>query len=214
MATGIAGDREAVRTELVSLGTATLAESGGRSLDPAIRPVWPGAAFAAPAFPVACAPGDNLAVHAAVAHAPAGCVLAVSTGDGTRRGYWGEVLTTAAEAAGVVALVTDGTVRDTAALERHAFPVFATGIGLRGASKTGPGSLGRPVVLGGVVVGRGDWLVGDADGVVTIPVPALEACLRAGRERAAKEGEMFARLRAGATTVELLGLDIGPIDIG
>ena len=205
---------EAVRAELVSLGSATLAESGARPLDPAIRPVWAGAAFAAPALTVSCAPGDNLAVHAAVAQAPAGCALVVATGDGTRRGYWGEVLTTAAEAAGVVALVTDGTVRDTAALERHGFPVFAIGIGLRGASKAGPGSIGRPVVLGGVVVERGDWLVGDADGVVAISVSTLGSCLHAGRERAAKEAEMFARLRAGATTVQLLGLDIGPIDLG
>jgi 4-hydroxy-4-methyl-2-oxoglutarate aldolase len=202
-----------LRDELVALGAATLAESGATVLDPEIRPIWPGASFAAPVFTVACAAGDNLAVHAGVVNAPAGSALAVSTPDATPRGYWGEVLTTAAEAVGIAALVIDGTVRDSAALERHGFPVFARGVGLRGASKTGPGSLGRPVVVGGAVVCTGDWLIGDADGVVAIASDHLTKCLEAGRRRAAREAEMFAQLRAGSTTVQLLGLDLDPIEL-
>lgn len=206
-------DPDALREELISLGAATLGESGGVALDPAIRRMWAGARFAAPALTVACAPGDNLALHAAVASARRGAALAASTGDGTRRGYWGEVLSTAAQAAGIVALVTDGTVRDTDALERLGFPVFACGVGLRGASKSGPGSVGAQVVLGGVALDSGDWLVGDADGVVAIAATALSDCLRAGRDRAAREIDMMRRLRSGATTVELLGLDVSAIDL-
>ena len=130
--------------QLLTLGSATLGESGAAPLNPRIRAVWHGAAVAAPAFTVACAPGDNLAIHAGVARAPRGHALVVALEDATERGYWGEVLTTAAEAAGITALVIDGTVRDVAALERHHFPVFARGIALRGASKGGPGSTGGP----------------------------------------------------------------------
>ena len=208
-----APDPDALPEVFISLGAATLGESGASPLDPAIRPMWAGARFAAPALTVACAPGDNLALHAAVASARRGVALAVSVGAGMRRGYWGEVLSTAAQTAGIVALVTDGTVRDTDALERLGFPVLACGVGLRGASKTGPGSVGAQVVLGGVTIDPGDWLVGDGDGVVAIARTALPDCLRAGRERAAKEIEMMCRLRSGATTVELLGLDVSAIDI-
>ena len=197
--------------ELSALGTATLGESGAIALGGEIRAMWHGAAFAAPAFTVASAAGDNLAVHAGVAKAPRGSVLAVSLPDHTPRGYWGEVLTTAAEAAGIVGLVIDGTVRDLAALEAHRFPVFARGVALRGASKHGPGSLGERIVLGGVAVDTGDWLVGDADGLVVIPEATLAACRAVARERATKEATSFERLRSGATTVELLNLDLSTI---
>ena len=130
-----------------------------------IRAAWPGARLAAPAFPVHCTPGDNLAVHVAVARAPVGAALAVDVGDEDELGYWGEVLTTAAESRGIAGIVIDGGVRDTSALEEHGFAVFATTVALRGATKNRPGSVGVPVAVGGVSVAAGDWLVGDADGV-------------------------------------------------
>jgi len=160
----------------------------------------------------ACAAGDNLAVHAAVAAARPGFVLAVSFAGDSVRGYWGEVLTTAAQAAGVAALVIDGEVRDAAAIEQHGFPVFARGVALRGAAKAGPGSLEVPIVLGDVLVRPGDWLVGDADGVVVIGQALLEECRTAAVRRAEKEAAFFARLRSGATTVELLSLDVSSIE--
>jgi 4-hydroxy-4-methyl-2-oxoglutarate aldolase len=175
-----------------------------------IRAAWPGASFAAPAFPVGCTPGDNLAIHVAVARAPAGSVLVVDVGDEDELGYWGEVLTTAAESRGIVALVIDGGVRDTSALQSHGFPVFATTVALRGASKDRPGTVGAPVEVGEVSVAAGDWLVGDADGVVV--ADRVDDVLEAGRGRADKEEAMFSALRQGATTLELLGLDPTPVE--
>lgn len=200
--------------ELRELGSATLGESGAVALHPRIRPMWKAPAFAGPAHTIECAPGDNLAIHAGLARARRGCVLAVSVLGAEARGYWGEVLTTAAEAAGVVALVIEGTVRDLEAIERHGFPVHARGCALTGATKTGPGRVGAPVAIGDVLVRQGDWLVGDADGVVLVPAARLQACREAAVARAAKESTMFERIRQGSTTVELLGLDVGPIECG
>jgi len=197
--------------QLVALGSATLGESGASLLHPRLRPMWHGAAVAAPAFTVSCAPGDNLAIHVGVARAPRGAALVVAIEDSTERGYWGEVLTTGAEAAGIAALIIDGTVRDVAALEQHQFPVSARGIALRGASKVGPGSVGGPIVIGDRTVRAGDWIVADADGIVVIALEALDAVLASGLERAAKEEIFFKELRAGKTTVELLSLDADAI---
>jgi len=199
---------------LAVLGAATLGESGGLAMHPRLAAVWPGAALAAPAYPVRCAPGDNLAIHAAVARAPFGSALAVDVGDVADRGYWGEVLTTGAEARGLRGLVIDGGVRDRSALEGHRFPVFASMVALRGASKELPGTNGLPVEVGGVRVAAGDWLVADADGVVVVPADRLEAALAAGQARAEKEDGYFASLRAGRTTVELLGLDVSSVAEG
>ncbi len=198
--------------QLVALGSATLGESGASLLHPRLRPMWHGATVAAPAFTVACAPGDNLAIHVGVARAPRGAVLVVAIDDTTERGYWGEVLTTGAEAAGIAALIIDGTVRDVAALEKHQFPVFARGIALRGASKVGPGSIGGPIIIGDQTVRSGDWIVADTDGIVVIALESLETVLKSGLERAAKEEVFFKELRSGKTTVELLSLDTEAIN--
>src|SRR3954454_24549904 len=126
---------------------------------PRIRAVWPGATVAAPAYTVRCAPADNLAVHLAVTLAPAGSVLVVDASHEPERGYWGEVLTTAAETRGLAGLVIDGCVRDTEALEAHGFPVFSAGVSLRGAAKSAGGAVGSTVRVGDVEVDPGDWIV-------------------------------------------------------
>jgi len=206
-------DVSATARQALRLGSATLGESGARRMRSRIKPVWRGAQLAAPAYPVRCTPGDNLAVHVAVANAPAGSALVVDVGEEWELGYWGEVLTTAAEARGVVGLVIDGGVRDGDALEAHQFPVFATGLALPGATKELPGAVNRPVVLGDVDVEPGDWVVGDRDGVVVLPYATLDDVLAAGEARAEKEAGFFKALRAGTTTLELLDLDTGPIDV-
>jgi 4-hydroxy-4-methyl-2-oxoglutarate aldolase len=182
-------------------------------MNPRVKAAWPGARLAAPAVPVRCAPGDNLAIHVAVARAASGSALVADVGDVNDRGYWGEVLTTGAEARGLVGLVIDGCVRDVDALEAHGFPVFSAGIALRGATKNSPGSVGSPAMVGGVLVSAGDWVVGDRDGVTVVPGESLQAVLDAGRARANKEAGMFEKLRAGSTTLELLSLDPALVEV-
>ena len=196
-----------VKERALALGTSTLYEASGLacSVDPDIRPVWPGAAIAAPIYPVQCAPGDNLAIHLALERAPRGSALVVGTG-GFIAGYWGEVLTVAAETVGVQGLVIDGGVRDIAALTRRGFPVFSRGISVCGTIKASAPSVGQPMRFTGVPVQVGDWLVADDDGVIILPADALERTLLAGEARATKETLMMEQLVQGATTVDLMGL--------
>jgi 4-hydroxy-4-methyl-2-oxoglutarate aldolase len=200
-------ERDDVAGAMLALGAATLGETGGRVMRPGIAAAWPGAALAAPAYTVRCAPGDNLPIHVAVTQAPAGSALVVDVGGAHDFGYWGEVLTTAALARGLAGLVIDGGVRDVAALEAHGFPVFSALVALQGATKQLPGDVGGAVDVGDAPVATGDWIVGDRDGVTVVPAGRLDAVLAAGRERATKETHLFAELRAGRTTVELLELD-------
>jgi len=206
------GHAVALRSTLSALGAATVGESGARRMRPRVKAAWHGARLAAPAFPVRCTPGDNLAIHVAVTLAPRGSALVVDVGEEDEFGYWGEVLTTAAEAAGIAGLVIDGGVRDTQALAAHDFPVFATTTALPGASKSSPGTVGAPVEVGGVVVAAGDWVVGDADGVAVVPAAAVDEVVAAAQARERKERAMFEALRAGKTTLELLGIDPTPVE--
>lgn len=191
-----------------TLGTSTLYEASGlatSSVDPAIRTVWPGASVAGPAYPLECSPGDNLSIHIAMERVPRGSVLVVSTG-GFVSGYWGEVLTVAAEAAGVAGLVIDGGVRDIAALVARRFPVFTRGISMRGTIKASAPSVGQPLSFAGTPVAAGDLVVADDDGVLVIPIADVERTLTQGQARADKEAQMMDALRAGRSTLDLMGL--------
>jgi 4-hydroxy-4-methyl-2-oxoglutarate aldolase len=204
---------ESMQRELLALGAATLGESGAERMAPRVAAVWAGARVCGTAMPVHCTPGDNLAVHVAVTAAAAGAVLCVDVGDERALGYWGEVLTTAAEARGIAGLVIDGCVRDVDALEAHGFPVFSSGVALTGATKVREGTVGAPARVGDVDVHTGDVVVADRDGVVVIRAASLADVVDAGRTRAERERVLFDELRAGATTVDLLGLDPGKIKV-
>ncbi|HDS1818631.1 TPA: dimethylmenaquinone methyltransferase [Pseudomonas putida] len=189
------------------LGTSTLFEASHLpcAVDSAIRPVWEGAFIAGPAFPLECSPGDNLALHLAMERVPRGSVLVVGTGNFVS-GYWGEVLTVAAEAAGVIGLVIDGGVRDIAALRRRSFPVFARGISVKGTVKASLASLGQPFTFAGAAVALGDLVVADEDGVIILPKADAARTLAEGQARADKEALMMQAIEGGKTTLELMNL--------
>ncbi len=196
----------AIEDELLQLGTATLYEASGLdcALDPAIRPAFVGASLCGRALPVLTAPGDNLALHAVVEQARPGEVLVVDAG-GLARGYWGEVLTVAAQHAGLLGLVIDGGVRDTEQLCARCFPTFARAICIRGTTKHWTGVLGEPMVVAGAPVRRGDTVVADADGVVVIPAGKLQDTLEHARARMRKEEDYLHRLEHGERTMDLYG---------
>lgn len=184
--------------------TATLLEASGTdiALHRGIRSAWPGARLCGPAFTVQGAGGDNLALHHAVAEAPAGHVLVVDVG-GAAFGHWGEILTVAAQARGLTGLLIDGGVRDRAELERLGFPVFSRNDAIGGTRKDFAGVLGRPIRVGGVEVGTGDLVVGDADGAVAIASGDIERVLGVADARVEKEQDIIAQLRVGRTTLDL-----------
>lgn len=191
---------------LAGYGVATAYEASGidGALDPAIRPVWKGPRVAGRALTVRTHPADNLPLHIAVELAQPGDMLIV---DGREEicGYWGEVLAVAAQQRGIVGLVMDGGVRDTAEQEALGFPVWSRGIGVRRTGKFWPGKVGEPITVGGVQVHPGDAVVADADGVLVLPPEAVEATLEASRQRIEKEEAIMARIREGELTMDIYG---------
>ena len=190
-----------------ALGSSTLYEAAHLpcAVDSAIRPLFDGAFIAAPAYPLECSPGDNLGLHLAMERVPRGSVLVVGTG-GFIAGYWGEVLTVAAEAAGVVGLVIDGGVRDVAAIKKRQFPVFTRAISVKGTVKASAPSVGQPFNFNGAWVAQGDLVVADDDGVIIVPKAEVARTLAEGEARAYKETQMMQALSDGRSTLELMNL--------
>lgn len=192
------------------LSSASVHEAAGRigALPSHIKPIDPSFCLDAPAFPVRCPPGDNLWLHRAVAAAPPGAVLVVSTGGAREYGYWGEILGAAAAYRGLAGLVIDGGVRDSHSLVRSGFPVFAARVCIRGTGKDpdAGGGMGEPVVIGAVEIGSGDLVVADADGVVVIPTALAPEVVGLAQERDRKEREILERIHSGESTSTIYDL--------
>ena len=194
-----------------AFGTATLHEAGGKigALPSAIKPMHPSFSIAGPAFTVHSPPGDNLWLHRAIAIAKPGDILVVFTEGVYEHGYWGEIMSTAGNAAKLGGLVIDACVRDGALLGKVGFQVFARGLCIRGTGKdfAARGWINHPLLLGDVTVEAGDLIVGDTDGVVAIPRAKIETVVQKSREREDKEAETMRQLSAGQKSIDLYGWD-------
>jgi 4-hydroxy-4-methyl-2-oxoglutarate aldolase len=184
---------------------ATVHEAAGRigALSSAVKPIAAGMKLSGPAFPLSLKPGDNLALHQALYAAPAGSVLVIDAFDFLEAGPFGEIMAVAAQVRGIAGLVTTGSVRDRDAIAALGFAVFAKGLCVKGTDKHVPAKLGGPVVIDGVVVNPGDWVLGDADGVVVIPAAAAGDVLDRSIEREAKERTIIDRIRKGERTLDV-----------
>ncbi len=193
----------------VRFDTATLHEAAGKigALPWSIKPVAPSFRICGSALPVLSPGGDNLWLHRAIYAASPRDVLVVSVNDAYSHGYWGEIMSTAAQVRGLAGLVIDGCVRDSVLLAEIGFPVFSRGLCIRGTGKdfSAHGTIGAPITIGDVTVGSGDLVVGDADGVVVLPSARIEQILAAAAERERTEKQILERLRRGETTLEIYG---------
>jgi 4-hydroxy-4-methyl-2-oxoglutarate aldolase len=192
-----------------AFSSATLHEANGKAgaLPAAIKPISPGFRVCGPAVTVQSPGGDNLWLHRAIYAAQAGDVLVIHAAGTYDHGYWGEIMSTAAQVRGLGGLVIDACVRDGELLAQIGFCVFARGLCIRGTGKDfgALGWINAPLLLDDVVVAPGDLIVGDADGVVSIPQRRIEATLEAARKRELDEASIIDQLRGGASTLDIYG---------
>nr|WP_235580872.1 4-carboxy-4-hydroxy-2-oxoadipate aldolase/oxaloacetate decarboxylase [Pseudorhodoferax sp. Leaf265] len=190
-----------------ALPAATLHEAGGRIgvLPSSIKPVAPAFRVCGPAVTVQSPGGDNLWLHRALYVAGRGDVLVVHVSGAHDFGYWGEIMSAAAQVRQLGGLVIDGCVRDGAVLADFGFPVFARGLSIRGTGKDfgARGWINHPVLFDDLVVQPGDLVVGDTDGVVALPRARAAEVVQAAQAREAKEAGIVQRIRAGERTLEV-----------
>ena len=135
----------------------------------------------------------------AIEGCPPGQVLVCDSRGEQRAGMLGDILVTRLMVRGVAAFVTDGPMRDAAAVADIAFPTFCSG-------SAAPASLAAhfaaavqdPIACGGVAVFPGDVLVGDPDGACVIPRGIADDVARAAGEQEQIEAFILERIRDGA----------------
>ena len=187
--------------EGVPCGFIVDAQQGRGALDRAIKPVFPHHPGMDRCWGVAitCSsgPDDNFGLACAVALARPGDIIVCATEGFEHGAICGDLLAGMARNKGIAALVTDGVVRDGAGLRDMGLPVFARGITPNSCVRSGPGSVGLPVVVGGRAVCSGDVVVADEDGVVTVPQADLATVRTRLAEVIAAEAEMLAKVKGG-----------------
>ena len=127
--------------------------------------------------------GDNLFVHKALDIIAPNEILVIDGGSDISRALVGELMAIRARAAGALAFVVDGAIRDTEFFLDNEFMCWARGVCLRGPYKNGPGEINIPVVVGGMLVNPGDLVCGDRDGLVAIPPHLVRDVAQLAKEK-------------------------------
>ena len=194
--------------ELAWLGVATVYEAQGRTglVDLPLVQVVPGSRVAGLARTALCGNGDNLMVHAAVAHAEPGDVLVLTMPEPTPVAMVGDLLATQALAQGVTAMLVDGAVRDVEELRELGLPIWARYVRAQGAAKDEVGELDVPVVVGGAEIRPGDLVIMDCDGAMALPSARVDEVLPLALERAQHERAMRQRYAGGELSYDVQGL--------
>ncbi|MFE1980118.1 fumarylacetoacetate hydrolase family protein [Streptomyces mirabilis] len=127
-----------------------------------------------------------------------GHVLVMDARRDTSAGTLGDILALRAQMRGAAGVVTDGGLRDSAAVTELGLPVYHGGehpsvLGRRHV----PWDTGVPIACGGALVQPGDLIVGDADGVVVVPPELAEELIADCGEQELRERFITEQVRAG-----------------
>ena len=187
-----------IAKEFLTLPVANVSDSmwrltaGGSRL----RPMHKSGQMAGPALTVKSRPGDNLMLHKAIDMAEPGDIIVCDAGGDLTNSLMGELMLAHAIKRGVGGFVLDGAVRDVEAFLDVNLPVFAAGVSHRGPYKDGPGEINVSVAIDGMVIEPGDLVIGDWDGVLSIPLDDVESILKKTNEKQAAEAVDMAKIEA------------------
>jgi len=98
-----------------------------------------------------------------------------------RAALFGDGMAYIHRALGVVGAVVEGCVRDLEGIRKAGLPIWGIGT-VSGHGPFNVRAVGRPLVVGQVLVQTGDLLIADVDGVVKIPIDIAEDTLKAADE--------------------------------
>jgi 4-hydroxy-4-methyl-2-oxoglutarate aldolase len=145
---------------------------------------------------------------AAVDAAVPGDVIVVAHHGRTDVAGWGGVLCAGASQRGVAGVIVDGAVRDVDQAAGYGLPVYAAAVVPRTArGRVAERDWNAPVMIAGVAVSPGDYVIADGGGVVFVPQARAEAVLIKAETIARVEELMAARALAGEPMAEVMGHD-------
>ena len=184
--------------------SATIHEASGRKgyISYRIKPIAKGMKVCGPAFTVECPPGDNMMLHKALELAQPGDVIVATVAGAEDYGYWGDLMAVSAVSRKLGGLCIEGCIRDSAEIIELGFPIFSTGLCIRGTGKGTLGLVNYPIFFGEQRIEPGDLIIGDDDGLVVVTRETCTDVLQKTEARVAAEVEKAKVLATGVSSVE------------
>ena len=194
--------------------TTTLKQFGlSRSFMHGVAPLHPNMKMAGPAFTLRYIPAredldageiDNLkdAQRVGIEEIGLGEVFVIDARGDTRAGTMGDILATRLYNRGAAGVVTDGALRDSPSIAEIGLPAFAAAMNAH-SNKTvhHPSEIQVPIACGEVAVLPGDIIVGDAEGVVVVPVQFAAEVAQIAVEMETRENFLLKKIQSGASIV-------------
>jgi regulator of RNase E activity RraA len=175
-----------------------------------LAPLRPGMRLAGPVYPVLGRPHPGRDYDPSIrlvldmlGSVPPGHVAVYQTND-RASAHLGELSVISLASRGCAGAVIDGGARDADYILREDFPVFARYVTPQDCvprwELLAHGDV--TIVVGGVQVASGDWIVGDRDGLVIVPARMVEEILAEAEEKVATENEIRESIRRGTLPLE------------
>jgi 4-hydroxy-4-methyl-2-oxoglutarate aldolase len=143
---------------------------------------------------------------AAIEAAAPGDVIVVEHPGREDAAGWGGILSNAAKVKGVGGVIVDGPCRDIDESRELGFPVFGKGATpMTARGRIVEESFNEPIVMSGIAVQPGDFVLADGSGVVFIAAEHAEEVVTAAESIAAREAAMTRAVLAGQSVIEVMG---------
>ncbi len=151
-----------------------------------------------PAVTVVTRDGDWAKPVEAIDRAGTGDVIVVDAGGGTTA-VWGELASWSAHGRGIAGIVIDGAIRDIDSIQELGFPAFTRHVSPNAGEPKGHGEIGVEVVVGGQKVRPGDWMIGDASGLVVVPRERAQEIANRALDVLEHENRLREEIQRGST---------------
>jgi 4-hydroxy-4-methyl-2-oxoglutarate aldolase len=143
---------------------------------------------------------------AAIDASAAGEIIVVEQSTGIEAGSWGGILSRGAKVKGIAGVISEGLIRDVDEAREIGFPVFCRGFtALTARARVHEAATDVPIVVGGVTVEPGFYVVADSSAAIFIAPGAAPRVLEAVTNIALREAEIVRRLEAGESASAALG---------
>ena len=120
-----------------------------------------------------------------------------------RSAHFGELSATSLASRGVAGCVIDGGCRDVRLIEAEGFPVFTRFVTPEDSTwRWEVTATQEPITIGTVRIEPGDWVVGDEDGVVVVPLDIAAGVLAAAEAKVGTESAIRVAVRDGMSPLD------------
>jgi 3-hexulose-6-phosphate synthase / 6-phospho-3-hexuloisomerase len=192
---------DSIREILETVSTANISDGAHRQpCLSGIRPLNCDCKMVGPAFTVRSAPGDWAKPVEAIDLAGEGDVLVIEA-SGVGPALWGELATHSAIQRKLAGIVVEGAVRDTPDIRKLGLPVFSRLSCSNAGEPRGFGETAVTINISGQEISPGDWLVGDGDGVMVLPLGHAVEMANHAADCLEKENRIREEIVGGNTTL-------------